>query len=143
MKKLSENGLNLIKKHEGLRLKAYRCPARVYTIGYGHTGKDVKEGMVITTEDANELLKHDVQSTENAINRLNLAINNNQFDALVSLVFNIGITAFTNSSLLKCIKANPASSNINYEWLRWTKAAGSTLPGLVSRRKEELALYFR
>lgn len=142
--KLSQLGLNLIKKHEGLRLKAYRCPGNVLTIGYGHTGKDVKEGMVITDGQAERLLIDDVKSFEADVNRLvKSKINQNQFDALVSFCFNVGPAKLASSTLLKCVNANPYSSNIRYEFSRWNKAGGQVLKGLEKRRADEADLYFK
>lgn len=142
--KTSNNGLELIKRHEGCRLTAYRCPAGVLTIGYGHTGADVVEGMVITLQRAEELLRADVRRAESAVNREKLNINQNQFDALVSFTFNIGAGAkgFGGSTLLKMIKVNPLSLNIRAEFSKWCKSKGSTLPGLALRRKQEAELYF-
>ena len=88
--KISKNGIELIKKYEGCKLNAYLCPANVWTIGYGHT-KNVKEGDKITQEMAEQLLVNDLQQFENAVNAYCLrALTQNQFDALVSFVFNLG-----------------------------------------------------
>lgn len=142
--KLSQRGLDLIKKHEGLRLKAYRCPGNVLTIGYGHTGKDVKEGMVITDGQAERLLIDDVKSFEADVNKLvKSKINQNQFDALVSFCFNVGTAKLASSTLLKCVNANPGGSNIRYEFSRWNKAGGQVLKGLEKRRADEADLYFK
>lgn len=140
--KTSQKGLQLIKQHEGCRLTAYKCPAGVLTIGYGHTGTDVVAGMVITAIQAEELLKKDIQWAETAVNQEGLNITQNQFDALVSFTYNVGARNFKNSTLLKMIKVNPLSINIRTEFARWNKAKGSTLPGLVTRRKAEAELYF-
>lgn len=87
---LSDKGKQLIKKYEGCRLKAYKCPRGVWTIGYGHTN-NVRPDDVITQDEANELFKRDVKIFENTINRLVKAkLNQNQFDALVSFTFNLG-----------------------------------------------------
>lgn len=140
--KTSQKGLQLIKQHEGCRLTAYKCPAGILTIGYGHTGTDVVAGMVITAVQAEELLKKDIQWAETAVNQEGLNITQNQFDALVSFTYNVGARNFKNSTLLKMIKVNPLSINIRTEFARWNKAKGSTLPGLVTRRKAEVELYF-
>lgn len=140
--KTSENGLELIKRHEGCRLTAYKCPAGVWTIGYGHTGADVVSGMTITQQQADELLRKDVQWAEDAVNRENLRLNQNQFDALVSFVYNVGAGNFRSSTLLKMLRVNPDSLNIRTEFGKWCKAKGSTLPGLALRRKQEAELYF-
>lgn len=140
--KISKNGLELIRRHEGCRLEAYKCPAGVWTIGYGHTGADVAGGMVITRQQADELLLRDIRWAEDAVNQEGLNINQNQFDALVSFVYNVGSGNFRSSTLLKMIKINPLSVNIRTELGKWCKAKGSTLPGLALRRKQEADLYF-
>lgn len=140
--KTSNKGIELIKKHEGLRLKAYLCPAGKWTIGYGHT-KDVKPGQVITEEEAERLLRDDLAIAENEINRHNLDINQNQFDALASFVYNVGVGNFRTSTLLKKIKANPNDESIADEFRRWVYSNGKKLPGLVKRREEEAELYFK
>lgn len=139
--KTSSKGIELIKKHEGLSLTAYLCPAKVLTIGYGHTG-GVKSGDVITEAQAEEFLRADLNNAEQAIIRERLNINQNQFDALVSFVFNIGIGNFQKSTLLKVIKANSMDARIRMEFSRWVYAKQKVLAGLVLRRKEEADLYF-
>ena len=139
--KTGKKGIELVKSFEGLKLTAYRCPSGVATIGYGHT-KNVTSNMKITPAEADKLLREDLSEAETAVNRENLPINQNQFDALVSLVFNIGADAFRGSTLLKMIRINPQSINIRTEFGKWCKAKGSTLPGLALRRKAETNLYF-
>lgn len=140
--KTSRNGLELIKRHEGCRLTSYKCLAGIWTIGYGHTGRDVVPGMTITSLQAEELLMKDVRWAEDAINQENLPLNQNQFDALVSFVYNIGAGNFRSSTLLKLLRVNPDSLNMRTEFSKWCKAKGSTLPGLAFRRKQEADLYF-
>ena len=102
--KINETGLALIKSFEGLRLKAYKCPAGVWTVGYGHTGGDVKAGMIITEEEAEELLRQDLERFEEGVeNLVEVELNENQFCALVSLAYNIGLGNFKRSTLLKLI----------------------------------------
>lgn len=137
----SQRGINLIKEHEGLRLEAYRCPAGVYTIGYGHTA-GVRRGDVIDKQRAEYLLTEDLKKFEAVVNRECPGINQNQFDALVSFTFNVGTANFMKSTLLKCVKANPGNVNIRYEFSRWNKANGIILSGLIRRRREEAELYF-
>lgn len=137
----SNKGIELIKRFEGLRLEAYRCPAKVWTIGYGHT-RGVKEGDIITHQQAHNFLSEDLRPVEKVVNRECIGINQNQFDALASFVFNIGETAFCRSTLLKCIKANPNNPNISNEFARWNKAGGMVLAGLLRRRRAEIELYF-
>lgn len=140
-KRISNAGLKFIEKHEGKRLKAYLCPAGVWTIGIGHT-RGVKEGDTITEEQAYELLRQDVRAAENAVNFENLKITQNQFDALVSFTFNMGVGAFKKSTLLKKIKANPKDATIASEFSKWINAGGAKSAGLINRRKEEINLYF-
>ena len=139
--KTSDKGIDLIKKHEGFRSKAYRCSANVLTIGYGHT-LNVKSTDVITLDEAESFLRQDVEFAEKEVNRHNLNINQNQFDALVSFVFNLGVGSFSRSTLLRKIKSNPNDPAIRKEFEKWVYAGGKVLNGLVRRRKEEAELYF-
>lgn len=131
----------MIAGHEGLRLEAYLCPAGVWTIGYGHT-KGAKPGMTITRQRAEALLKEDLLTAENTVNRLYLKLNQNQFDALVSFVFNVGSGNFLRSTLLKKIQANANDPAIAAEFNKWNRGGGRVLPGLVKRRQQEAELYF-
>lgn len=140
--KMSKKGIELIKKYEGLRLTAYKCPAGVWTIGYGHT-KGVKEGQKITNSQAEELLKEDLRVFENGVNKWNLQINQYQFDALVSFAFNLGLANLGKSTLLKKVQANPQDKTIKDEFLKWVNAGGRKLEGLVRRRNEEAEMYFK
>lgn len=144
-------GIELIKKYEGCRLKAYRCPAGVWTIGYGSTrytnGDKVKEGDRITQEQADALFKDTVDKFEYQVkmilgDELKAILPESSISALVSLAYNIGITAFAKSTLLKVIKQNKNNlKDIEYQWLRWNKANGKVLLGLTKRRKEEFEMY--
>lgn len=138
--KASGNAIKLIKEFEGCRYRAYDCPAGVCTIGYGHTD-GVYSGMTITQEDAERFLMQDVEKIEKAINQaLLVKINQNQFDALVSFVFNIGIQAFYKSTLL--VKLNlGAFKVIPYEFNRWVHIHGEFSKGLQRRRNQEVALF--
>ncbi len=139
--KISNKGLDIIKQYEGLKLQAYQCTAGVWTIGYGHT-KGVKQGDSINEEQAEQYLIRDVQVAEDAINAENLNINQNQFDALVSFVFNCGVAAFKSSTLLRKIKADANDPAIADEFAKWRNAGGSAVAGLVRRRGSESNLYF-
>ena len=139
--KTSPKGIALIKEFEGLRLKAYKCPGGVWTIGYGHTA-GVKSGMVITEAQAEEYLKADLIVFERYLNGLGLALNQNQFDALVSFIYNVGTGNFSNSTLLRKVRANPQENSIMDEFLRWVYSKGRVLPGLQRRRLAEMKLYF-
>ena len=141
--KTSHDGLKLIKAHEGLRLRAYLCPAGVWTIGYGHTSAagapDVRPGMVITQSEADAILKADLAKFENRVNRLvKVPLTQGQFDALVSFDFNTG--ALHSSTLLKRLNEG-RHADVPAQLMRWTKAGGKELPGLVRRRREEAGLW--
>lgn len=137
----SQTGINLIKSFESLRLEAYRCPAGIWTIGYGHTA-GVRRGDRIDGQKAEQLLADDLRKFEDVVNRECPSVNQNQFDALVSFTFNIGSGNFLKSTLLKCVKANSQNLNIRYEFSRWNKSNGTVLAGLIRRRKAEADLYF-
>lgn len=137
----SNKGIELIKKEEGLMLKAYRCPAGVLTIGYGHT-KGVKSSDVITEQQADTYLREDLRDAEQTVIRHRLDINQNQFDALVSFVFNLGSGNFASSTLLKKVKINSNDPTIATEFRKWVYAGGKVLSGLVKRREAEANLYF-
>ena len=139
--KTSPKGIALIKEFEGLRLKAYQCPGGVWTIGYGHTA-GVKPGIVISEAQAEEYLKADLIAFERYLNGLGLALNQNQFDALISFIYNVGTGNFSNSTLLRKVRANPQENSIMDEFLRWVYSKGRVLPGLQRRRLAEMKLYF-
>lgn len=140
--KTSERGINLIKQYESFRAEAYRCPAGVWTIGYGHTG-GVKPGDRVTETEADGLLRKDVESSEKIVSTLvKRPLNQNQFDALVSFVYNTGSGNFAGSTLLRKINKNPLDESIKEEFQKWVYAKGKRLEGLVKRRLEECELYF-
>ena len=136
----------LIARFEGLRLKAYKCPAGIWTIAFGATtfnGKRVTEGLVITKEQAYEQLERDLAVFENGVGRLvNKPINQDQFDALVSFCFNVGLGSLSRSSILKKVNADPSDPTIRDSFAMWNKAGGKVLAGLVKRRKAEADWYF-
>ena len=140
--KITNEGINLIKKFEGLRLEAYLCPAGVWTIGYGHT-KGVKKGQVITQLEADNLLKEDLSSFEKGVTSLIKSnINQNQFDSLVSFAFNLGLANLKSSTLLKKVNSNSNDRTIVDEFIKWIYAGGKPLEGLKRRRQAEAYLYF-
>ncbi|MDN3688693.1 lysozyme [Cyclobacterium jeungdonense] len=143
----TSTGINLIKHSEGLRLEAYICPAGIPTIGYGSTsypdGKPVKMGDSITESQASQLLQDTVASFEKGVRRLvTRDLTPNQFSALVSFAFNLGLGALERSTLLRKVNTNPSDPFIREEFHRWVHAGGKVLPGLVTRRKAEADLYF-
>jgi lysozyme len=147
MRSTSAQGLAIIKKHEGLRLSSYLCPAGVPTIGYGNTrypdGRKVIIGEKLSSEkEATQLLLASLESFEAAVNRHLPNLNQCQFDALVSFTYNVGTGAFIKSTLLKKAKVNAADPSIVDEFQKWVRGGGKVLPGLVSRRREEANLYF-
>lgn len=142
----SVNGKSKIKAYEGLRLEAYLCSANVWTIGWGHT-KGVKAGDRITIGQAEIFLTGDLVQYEKALNQLvKVPLNQNQFDALISLIFNIGITAFTDSTLLRKLNANDYLG-ASEQFLVWNKIAlngiKKTSQGLSNRRQSEKELFDR
>ena len=140
MMQISKAGLDLIKQFEGLHLKAYRCPAGVPTIGYGHTA-GVAMGQTITQQQADDYLRRDVRQFERAVSRLvSVPLTQGQFDALVSFAFNLGEGALAQSTLLRLLNAGDyAGAAAQFD--RWNKAGGRVLPGLVRRRAAERALF--
>ena len=137
----SEAGLAKTKEFEGLRLNAYQDSGGVWTIGYGHTGKDVKRGMTITQEQANDLLKKDVQWAVDCVNKaVTQAVNQNQFDAMVDFTFNVGCGAFRGSTLLRKFNAGD-SAGAAEEFLRWKFVKGVEVVGLLRRRQADRTLF--
>lgn len=139
--RISDKGVEFIKKEEGCVLTAYKCPAGVYTIGYGCT-KNVKDGDKITLERAEELLRADLRHFENVVNKnIKVDLTQDQFDSLVSFSFNVGGVAFADSTLVKKINANAPIEEIEEQFRRWNKGGGKVLPVLVRRREREIKLY--
>ena len=140
-RQISPHGLAKLKQWEGLKTKAYKDAGGVWTIGYGHTAMagspQPYQGQVITAAEAENILLKDLVQYEAAIeNNVNVKLNDNQFAALVSFAFNVGIGAFKNSTLLK--KLNQGDFNaVPTELMKWTKAGGKKLQGLVNRRRAE------
>lgn len=142
MRHINERGLALIKQFEGCKLRAYFCPAKILTIGYGSTGTHVKAGMEITEPEAELLLKRDLKRFEAGVEELigDTPTTSDQFSAMVSLAFNIGLSAFARSTVLKRHKVgNPLGASRAFGM--WIKGGGQILPGLIRRREAEAALY--
>ena len=138
----SEILIEKLKAFEGFRREAYRDVAGVLTIGYGHTGKDVRLGDCISKYGAEQLLTADVGEHEAAVRRLHVARTQGQFDALVSFAFNLGICRLHGSTLLKTIRNGGSKAQITREFKRWVYADGKRLPGLVKRREWEAKRFF-
>ena len=136
--KTSQRGINLIKQFEGIRLTAYKCPAGVYTIGYGHTHGG-QRGMKITEEEASAFLTADLLNSEKAVERYDSVYHwrQNEFDALVSFTFNCGATNLR--ALLRNGRRN--RSQIAEILPLYRKAGGKVLKGLERRRAAEKALF--
>jgi lysozyme len=138
--KTGNKGIELIKHFEGCELEAYKCPAGVWTIGYGHI-KGVKEGMKITEMQAEEMLKSELHEYEGYINDyVTVPLNQNQFDAMVSWVYNLGGGNLRASTLLKVLNAGDYDG-VPAQMMRWNKAGGKVLEGLTRRRQAEADLF--
>lgn len=140
--RINDAGLALIKRAEGLRLDSYRCPAGIATVGYGHTGPDVRIPMTITPGEAERMLHEDLARFENGVTNClcGAPTNSNQFSAMVSLAYNIGLGNFATSTVLKRHKLGDYDMAAN-AFLLWNKAKKKVLPGLVRRREDERELY--
>lgn len=136
-----EGCFRLIRAFEGLRIAAYVCPGGIVTIGYGHTGDDVMEGQTIDVDRAEELLALDVLRFETAVNELVMVpMTQGMMDALISFAFNLGVQALKGSTLLKKLNADDKEGAAN-EFLKWNKARGKVLGGLVRRRMAEREIF--
>jgi len=146
--KLDESGYKLIQEFEGLSLVPYLCSAKVATIGYGNTfypsGKKVTmQDQPISLATAKWMLKETADKFAADVDKLiKSKLTQNQFNALVSFAFNLGITALNKSTLLKKVNINPSDSTIAAEFAKWNKAGGKVLNGLTKRRAKEAKLYF-
>lgn len=152
--KCSAKGRALIKEFEKLELVAYKCPAGIWTIGYGSTfyedKRPVKKGDRITKARAEQLFDNTLRVFEDGVNKLlKKPVTQNQFDALVSFAFNVGLDmdddliaeGLGDSTLLKKVNANPNDRTIGQEFMKWVYSGGKKLDGLVRRRAKEYALY--
>ena len=143
--RMSADGLALVKEFEGLRLKAYKCPAAVWTIGYGHTSAagspEVNPGMEITKDEAEEILKRDMVQYEAGVEKLvKVELTQGQFDALVDFAYNAGVGALAKSTLLKRVNEE-RFDDVPAEFMKRTKGGVKELPGLVRRRRAEVKLW--
>lgn len=142
MLKTSQNGKKMIKDFEGLRLTAYQCSSKKWTIGYGHT-HGVKAGDIITKEQAEQFFENDIIEFENAVNRVvTVKLTQNQFDALVSFCFNCGYNkdGFGGSTMLKLLNSGDYRGAAD-QFMRWVHSNGAVSSGLERRRKAERLLF--
>lgn len=135
--------LEIIKKYEGFSSQAYKCPAGVWTVGWGHTGRDINKDTILTREEAELMLKKDVANLqEQILFLLDDKPTTNELDALTSLVYNVGLGAFKKSRLLKRINLKDNPELVAKEWIEFNKINGKISTGLLRRRAEEISLYF-
>ena len=143
--KTSKTINDMIKAWEGCRLKAYRCPAGVWTIGYGHTA-GVYQGMTITQRQADDLFQKDIDAFARQVTSVltsnQVTLRQCQFDAVTSFAYNVGMGNLKRSTLFKKLKANRDDLSIASEFAKWNKGGGKVLPGLTRRRAAEAKLYF-
>lgn len=147
MDKYSGTMSDLIKKFEGYKDKAYQDVKGIWTIGFGLTrypnGVAVQPGDTITREQGEQYFQHTLQKFAQGVeDSIKTKVNNNQFAALVSLAYNIGLTAFKNSTLLKLVNDNPNNPEIKKEFMKWVYSGGKKVKGLITRRETESKLYF-
>jgi len=143
--KMCDEGFELIKAQEGFRSHAYRDPAGVWTIGYGHTSMagppQVREGLKISQAEAENILRRDVERFADGVRRLlRRNLSDRQFSALVSFAYNVGLGNFERSSVLRAVNAGDFEA-VPRRLALWVKAGGRTMPGLIRRRAAEAALF--
>lgn len=136
-----------IKAFEGKRLKAYRDPVGIWTIGYGHTTAagppTVVSGLTITDAEADEILWRDVEKFATGVrSKITVDLTDNQFGALVSFAYNVGLGNFSKSTLLKKVNGGDFKAAAD-QFMRWTRAKGKVLPGLIRRREAERSLFLK
>jgi lysozyme len=149
MRRVNKAGIDLIKSFEGLFLKPYLCPANVPTIGYGTikypNGKPVTlSDAPISETQAYQYLEHEVNEKAAGVEKLvKVSLTDNEFAALVSFSYNVGLGALQKSTLLKLLNGNESKVKVSDEFLKWNKAAGKILPGLTRRRQAEKSLFLQ
>ena len=136
----SQKGIDLIKEFEGCVLKAYKCPAGVWTIGYGTT-QGVRPNMVITQAQAETFLKRDIKPIERLLNGMGINYTQEQFDALTSWIYNLGAGAFKSSTMYRYIVAKRKDVEITDQMVRWVNSGGRPLLGLKRRRVAEANMF--
>jgi lysozyme len=137
---MTKEGIDLIKKFEGCKLSAYKCPAGIWTIGYGHINS-VYQGQTITQYEADKMLENDVVKFEMGVRNLVGNLPDNKIDALTSFAFNLGLGSLRDSTLCKKVKANADMKEICLEFMKWVNAGGRLLEGLVARRHAEAEMF--
>ena len=145
---LTDEIKEFLKSKEGLKLNAYLCPASKWTIGYGNTfyenGIKVKRGDRITKERAEQLFLNILNQFGKEVKSLiKVKLNDNQFSALVSFAYNVGIGNLSKSTMLRLVNENPENQLIKNEFMKWNKGGGKVLNGLTIRRKKESEIYFK
>jgi len=141
--------LNTIQQFEGLKLTAYQDSVGIWTIGFGNifnldTRKPIKQGDVITQDTADRWLKIEVDKLQEKMKKvINVALTDNQWTALTSLVYNIGFGAFKRSTLLRLLNAGASKEEVAKQFLRWNKAGGKEIKGLTNRRQTEYNLFIK
>jgi lysozyme len=136
-----KDGISLTEQFEGCALSAYQDQVGVWTIGYGHTGQDVRCGLNITQEGAETLLSQDVASAAGCVNKLvTIELSQPEFDALVDFVFNLGSGAFASSTLLKKLNSGDTAAAAA-EFDKWDHAGGQIVAGLLRRREAEMTMF--
>ncbi|MEN6082592.1 lysozyme [Chromobacterium piscinae] len=139
--KTNTAGINLIKQFEGVRLQAYQDAVGVWTIGYGHTGPEVKAGIRISQQQAEQLLATDLEKFETGVGKVvTVPLNANQFSALVSFSYNLGLGNLQSSTLLRLLNKGDYTGAAG-QFPLWNKAGGNVLPGLSRRRLAEQTLF--
>jgi len=137
---IGKNGIDLIRTWEGMKLTAYRDVAGILTIGIGHTGPDVTEGLKITQKQAEDLFMRDIEWVESVLQRVMVPLTHNMFDALCAWVYNIGANAAKTSTLL-------VELNLGHYWkipselAKWNRSGGKVVQGLINRRQAEIELF--
>lgn len=138
--KISQQGIDLIKRFEGCKLSSYKDSVGVWTIGYGHTN-GVRSGMSITQQQAEQYLVDDIRPIERLLNGMSINFRQRQFDALVSWIFNLGEGNFNKSTMKKWITGNFTDEDITDQMVKWVNAGGIPLLGLKRRRVDEANMF--
>ncbi len=142
--RLSDKAEALIKEFEGISLTAYPDPAtggQPWTIGYGHTGPEVYNGLRISTNDAQDFFIQDVEKIERFLDKQEFRMTENEYGALVSFIYNVGMTNFKISTLYKLLLKGESDGEVAMEFIKWSKVGNKRIPGLIKRRARETVLF--